>query len=90
VVRRRDHGGQVVLKGLAQDRVEGQVRPDNVLLDPHVAAKALDLLPQAIQILKNETKNIAWVKQNNINLSFTLDNYNLGRHTKDSNLSICF
>lgn len=52
MVRRRDHRWQVVLQSLAQDRVEGQVGAHDVLLDPHVAAKTLDLLPQAIQILK--------------------------------------
>ena len=52
MVRRRHHLRQVVLQGLAQDRVEGEVGPHDVLLDPHVAAQTLDLLPEAIQILK--------------------------------------
>lgn len=54
VVRGRHHLREVVLQGLAQHRVEGQVRADDVLLDPHVRAQALYLLPQAVQVLKKE------------------------------------
>ena len=49
---RRHHLRQVVLQRLAQDRVEGQVGSHDVLLDPHLAPETLDLLPEAVQILK--------------------------------------
>ena len=52
VVGRRHHLGEIVLKGLAKDGIEGQVRPHDVLLHPHLTAEALDLLPQAVEILK--------------------------------------
>lgn len=52
VVRRRHHLRQIVLQCLAEDRVERQVRPDDMLLHPHVRTKSFDLLPQAIEVLR--------------------------------------
>ena len=54
VMRRRHHLRQRVLQHLAQHGVKRKVRPVDVLLDPHLASKALDLLPQAVQILKSK------------------------------------
>ena len=54
VVRRRHQRRQVVLQRLAEHGVEGHVRPHDVLLDPHVGAEALHLLPQAVQILQGK------------------------------------
>ena len=50
MVGRRHKAGQVVLQRLRQRRVKGQVRPDNVLLNPHVRPQPFDLLPQTVEI----------------------------------------
>ena len=52
VVRGRDHGRKVVLESLTEHRVECQVGPNDVLLNPHLAPQTLDLLPKAIKVLK--------------------------------------
>ena len=56
---RRHHRGQVVLQSFAEDRVEGQVGSDDVLLDPHFASQTFDLLPKAVQVLEiKNTRNV--------------------------------
>ena len=47
-----------MLKCLTKDRVERKIWPNNVLFYPHLAAKALNLLPKAVQILKKVTNVI--------------------------------
>lgn len=48
---RRQDGGDVVLQGLAQHTVEGEIRPHQVLLGPVVAAQLPQLSPKAVQVL---------------------------------------
>lgn len=50
-VSRRGEGGQVVLQGLAQHAVEGDVGAQDVALLPAVLLQLLDLGPQTVQVL---------------------------------------
>lgn len=50
-VSRRGEGRQVVLQGLAQHAVEGDVRTQDVALLPAVLLQLLDLSPQTVQVL---------------------------------------
>lgn len=52
VMGRRQDGGDVVLQGLAQHTVEGEIRPHQVLLGPVVTAQLPQLSPKAVQVLK--------------------------------------
>ena len=49
-----------MLKRLTQNRVERKVGPNNVLFHPHLATEALNLLPQAVQILKKNKKGMSF------------------------------
>ena len=62
VVRGRDHGRKVVLESLAEHRVECQVGPNDVLLNPHLAPQTLDLLPKAIKVLKQKRRKFSQLK----------------------------
>lgn len=48
----RGEGGQVVLQGLAENAVEGDVRTEDVTLLPAVFLQLLNLSPKAVQVLK--------------------------------------
>lgn len=50
-VSRRGERGQVVLQGLAQHAVKGDVGPQDVALLPAVLLQLLDLSPQTVQVL---------------------------------------
>ena len=58
-----------MLQSLAENRVKGEVRTHNVLLDPHLAAETLDLLPQAVQVLEGRRKlNGTLLKQSGVKI----------------------
>lgn len=56
-VARRSEGGQVVLQGLAEHAVEGDVRPKDVALLPAVFLQLLNLSPEAVQVLKRAQRS---------------------------------
>ena len=62
VVRGRDHGRKVVLESLTEHRVECEVGPNDVLLNPHLAPQTLDLLPKAIKVLKQKRRKFSELK----------------------------
>lgn len=57
-VGRRGEGWQVVLQGLTQHAVKGDVRPQDVALLPAVLLQLLDLSPQAVQVLRASEEEV--------------------------------